>query len=77
MYDYIQTPRLCCGHGGYGGYDHVVQVTVVLLTESLKVCLCVALYLREEGNSINSFTAAVTGNTKIFRLYFVPAGLCG
>jgi len=50
-------------------------VTLVLLTESLKVCLCVGLYLREEGNSIATFTAAVTSNSRIFRLYFVPAGL--
>lgn len=50
-------------------------VTLVLLTETLKLNLCVVLYLREEGNDLAKFVNALKSNMKVLRLYFVPAGL--
>lgn len=48
-------------------------VTVVLLTECIKLCAALAIYLRE--NKVSVFWAELSKNRKVLLYYFVPAGL--
>ncbi|KAK3595545.1 hypothetical protein CHS0354_021653 [Potamilus streckersoni] len=48
-------------------------VTVVLLTECLKLIAAILIYLR--GNSVSSLISEVFKNRKVLLYYFVPAGL--